>query len=487
MSASDQEIELKFVLPDGQAEAVWQAIGGGDAKPTAMTGVYFDTANRKLSRSGVALRVREKSGVFIQAVKLGRGVARGEWETAIPTAAPDRKALAGTPAAALLPKKADLLPIFSVRVQRRTIELDEGSSRVEACIDLGEIRSGGRSLPVCEIELELLRGEVADLFALARRLMADAPLTLSFASKAARGYALADGADRAPAKLDETMTATEGLQALGVAALETLTDAITAFHAQPGPEPVHEIRVALRRLRGAIASFKAVCDDDGRVGVKDELAWLAGELDAARDLDVLLADTLPAQAGAAEPDALQALTDKVLVARGEAYAAAEHALEGLRTRALLLNTLQWLSFGAWTEQPSPPLKRFAAKRLEAWRRRMHNRGHRLAELTPEERHALRIDGKKLRYDAEALQGLFDRPKRARKLIKALKGLQDELGALNDAKAGAERLQALADAETGIIRDTALAVAAALGELKDSGDKAAHKAWKRFDEAKAFWK
>jgi inorganic triphosphatase YgiF len=449
-----------------------------------MTGVYFDTAKRKLSRAGVALRVREKRGVFVQTVKLGAGVRRGEWETAIPTAAPDRKALAGTPAAALLPKTADLVPIFSVRVQRRTIELDEGRSRIEACLDLGEIRSGGKSTPVCEIELELLRGEVADLFALARRLMADAPLTLSFASKAARGYALADGAADRPAELNGDMTAAQGLQALGLAALETLTEAIAAFRARPGPEPVHAIRVALRRLRGAIASFKAVCDDDGRAGVKEELAWLAGELDAARDLDVLLADTLPAQT--IEPEALQALIDRVMVARGEAYEAAEHALEGLRTRALLLNTLQWLSFGSWTEQPSPPLKRFAARRLEAWRRRMRNRGRRLAELTPEERHELRIDGKKLRYDAEALQGLFDRPKRAAKLIRALKGLQDKLGALNDAQAGAGRLEALAERETGTVRDTALAVAAALKALEDGSDKAAHKAWKRFDEAKAFW-
>jgi triphosphatase len=486
MPAADQEIELKFVLPEGQAEAVWRTIGGGDAKPTAMTGVYFDTAKRRLSRSGVALRVREKHGVFVQAVKLGAGVSRGEWETAIPTAAPDRKALIGTPAAALLPKSAELVPIFSVRVHRRTVELDEGRSRIEACIDQGEIRAGGRSAPVCEIELELMRGEVADLFALARRLTADAPLTLSFASKAARGYALADGAADHRAELDAGMTAAQGLQTLGLAALEALTGAIAAFRARPGPEPVHEIRVALRRLRGAISSFKAVCDDDGRAAVKAELAWLAGQLDAARDLDVLLADTLPAQAETAPAEAIQALTDKVLVARGEAYAAAEQALEGPRARALLLNTLQWLSFGTWTQQPSPPLKRFAAKRLGVWRRKMHARGCRLAALTPDERHELRIDGKKLRYDAEALQALFDRPKRAAKLIKALKGLQDGLGALNDARAGAERLEALARDATGVAREAALAVAVSLRALEDADDKAAHKAWKRFDEAKAFW-
>ena len=60
--------------------------------------------------------------------------------------------------------------------QRRAVELTEGRSRIEACIDLGEIRAGGRSTPVREIELELLHGEVGDLFTLARRLMADAPL-----------------------------------------------------------------------------------------------------------------------------------------------------------------------------------------------------------------------------------------------------------------------------------------------------------------------
>jgi inorganic triphosphatase YgiF len=480
MSATDQEVELKFVLPDGEAEAVWAAIGGAEARPAALTSVYFDTAKRRLRKAGVALRVREKKGVFVQTVKSGGGVARGEWETAISTAAPDRRALAGTPAAALLPRKADLVPAFSVRVQRRAVELTEGRSRIEACIDVGDIRAGGRSTPVREIELELLHGEVGDLFALARRLMADAPLTLSFASKAARGYELADGEAPEPPPLDEAMTAAEGLQALGLAALADLSTAIQAFLAGPDVEPVHQIRVALRRLRGAVSTFKSVCADDERDAVNSELKWLAGQFDAARDLDVLLQYGLPAL-----PDIPQALVDRVKVARGEAYAAAEHALDSLRTRALLLNTLQWLSFGAWTERDSPPLKAFAAERLDKRRGKMRERGARLADLSPEERHHLRIDGKKLRYDSEALGGLFNRPKRARKLITALKGLQDVLGALNDAQAGAGRLEALAEADE-TVREAALAAAEALRDQQGAGDKAAHKAWRRFDEAKAFW-
>lgn len=480
MSADDQEVELKFVLPDGQAEAVWQAIGGAQARPAALTSVYFDTAHRKLRRCGVALRVREKKGVFVQTVKSGGGVARGEWETAIPTAAPDRAALAGTPAARLLPRKADLLPAFSVRVQRRAIELQEGRSRIEACIDLGEIRAGGQSTPVQEIELELLHGEIGDLFALARRLMADAPMTLSFASKAARGYELADGAAPAPPPLDETASAARGLQALGLAALADLSAAILDFRRQPDVEPVHRIRVALRRLRGAISTFKAVCDDDKCEAVRAELKWLAAQLDAARDLDVLLKYTLPEL-----KETPQALVDRVMVARGEAYAAAEHALDSLRARALLLNTLQWLSFGAWTERDSPPLKAFAADRLEKRRKKMLERGEHLARLSPEDRHHLRIDGKKLRYDAEALAGLFDRPKRARKLVAALKGVQDVLGALNDAQAGAGRLEALAEADE-TVREAALAAAGRLRAREDASDKVARKAWKAFETARPFW-
>jgi inorganic triphosphatase YgiF len=475
MPAADQEIELKFVLPEDQAEPVWQAMGGAEAKPAALTSVYFDTAGRQLRRSGIALRVREKKGVFVQTVKSGGGVARGEWETAIPSAAPDRAALAGTPAAALLPKKADLLPAFSVRVQRRAIDLQEGRSRIEACLDTGEIRAGGRTVPVCEIELELLHGEVGDLFGLARRLMADAPLTLSFTTKSRRGYWLADGEARQSQPLHDGMTAIEGLQALGSSALADLSEAIQAFLAEPGVEPVHRIRVALRRLRGAISTFKKVCGDDEREAVDAELKWLAGQLDAARDLDVLLQYTLP------EIEAPTGLTQRVEAARDEAYAAAGHVLGGLRTRALLLNTLQWLSFGTWTERESPSLKAFAAKRLAARRNRMLERGVHIARISPEDRHHLRIDGKKLRYAAEALSPLFDRPKRAEALIDALKGLQDVLGALNDAQAGAARLEALAEAD-----DTALAAAATLRAQEETSDKKAVKAWRRFEDARPFW-
>jgi CHAD domain-containing protein len=106
----------------------------------------------------------------------------------------------------------------------------------------------------------------------------------------------------------------------------------------------------------------------------------------------------------------------------------------------------------------------------------------LAHGTREERHAVRIAAKKMRYAAEFFAGLFPR-KRARSYLKKLTGLQDVLGRFNDGVT-ATRLAHEIDREgetaaVGIARGWAAAQAAALEpELA-----AAHE---RFERAKRFW-
>jgi triphosphatase len=102
------------------------------------------------------------------------------------------------------------------------------------------------------------------LFDLARDLSAHAPLRLSLISKAERGYALALGEaerPRAEAVLAPDATTGQALQALGRAALDRLCAAAEALRTRPGPERVHKLRVAARRFRALLSTFKALAAD----------------------------------------------------------------------------------------------------------------------------------------------------------------------------------------------------------------------------------
>src|SRR3546814_2270038 len=71
---------------------------------------------------------------------------------------------------------------------------------------------------------------------------------------------------------------------------------------------LHQVRVALRRLRSAFSIFKPVIGGDAHTPLRDELRWLASELANARNLDVLLERAKPG-----------ALRDRIAASREAAY------------------------------------------------------------------------------------------------------------------------------------------------------------------------
>jgi triphosphatase len=117
------------------------------------------------------------------------------------------------------------------------------------------------------------------------------------------------------------------------------------------------------------------------------------------------------------------------------------------------------------------------------------RGRRLRELEPAARHKLRIEAKKLRYAADVFVGVFDRPKRAKAFVEALKAVQEALGDLNDIVVG-ERLAHEAAAAAGRAETDSAFVAgritgaqkARIGPLTDRAEAAL----KAFAAAKPFW-
>lgn len=460
--AAPREVELKLEADREGVEALRAhpllAEALSRAKPKGLNATYFDTPDRRLRKEGVSLRIRRSGRKRIQTVKAADGLAAGlfdrdEWEREVASDIPDLSDLDGAvPVLAEDGVAAALAPVFTVRVDRTTLDLDRGASRAEVTIDEGVVEAGGRSAPVVELELELRSGEPADLFGLARDLSQAAPLRLGIRTKAERGYALMENrplkaVKRSAAHVAPGQTAGEGFQTIARACLAHLLRNEPVLRAARDPDAVHQMRVAMRRLRAAITLHKAILDDGRRAAVAAEVKWTAGELGEARDTDVFIARTARPASEAHPDDAdLARLLADLEGQRERAYAAALAAIGSPRFRAMLLDVAEWIEVGPWLSGENPdrdgPVEAFAAGVLRRRAKRILRAGRDLADLDPEPRHELRIEVKKLRYAVEFFAPAFEgrkAEKRRKAYLEALERLQEHLGDLNDVAVGRARL------------------------------------------------
>ena len=491
MSAGEDEIELKFLCEPADLAVVLAAAPHGETHEKALVSTYYDTPQGDLRKARISLRIREGGGKRVQTLKRGDGFAREEHEQAITTDGLDL----GFPALkdALPPaKRKTLSPIFTVRVIRRQRTFEFGGSSIELAVDEGEVQAGERARRISEVELELKGGDCRPMFDLARELSRTAPLYLSFDGKATQGQGLIDGSDRSPRRHDKAplargLTAAGAFQAIARNCLVQIAANGAVLREADSVEAVHQLRVAVRRLRSAVSTFSDVADDDHAEAIKAELKWLAGACDEARDLDVF------AESAAALVDPtldLSALAPVVEAARARAHAKACAAVASGRFRDLVLDTTAWVETGAWlsmggkahAKRRDMAADRFAAKALDRRRKRLLKLAADLKGVDDQARHDARIAAKKLRYAAEAFAPLFDAD--AKPFIKSVKQLQEELGALNDAAVAAELVARLR------LKGAALAAArtllAAREAAKPKSVKGAVKAMERLAGSPAFW-
>src|SRR5262249_29805709 len=229
---------------------------------------------------------------------------------------------------------------FRTAVNRTTYRLKKGHSAINVGFDQGHIQAGRRSSRLAEVEIELERGEPAELFALARRLGAREPPRLQIKSKAERGYDLIARAAPAPVKFAKLKLArgTSSAQAFRLIAHACLRQLVANEPSlQKGDaEAVHQMRTALRRLRAAFSLFSDVVSDKALARLKDEIKWITGELAPARELDVYLEQALPPAKNRHRDGAMSALETDLRRRRAQALDRAKTAASSPRYRNLLL-------------------------------------------------------------------------------------------------------------------------------------------------------
>src|SRR5512134_3267497 len=282
------EHEIKFSLTPPAARRISRQVRrAGPWRRRMVSNAYYDTANERLRRAGVALRLRRDGKRRLQTLKAeADGAAfssRAESEVPAPTGQLD---LASFP-------REEILAATGLRFARRSAPvIVDGATRAEISIDRGYVAAGGRREPISEMELELKAGNAAALLRYAGRLAKALGLALEFESKAERGYRLVAGETFPPPrkwrhpKFGEIATPSEAFRAIFGAALTQAGANARGVAYGHDPEYLHQMRVGLRRLRSALLAFRELVPKKAVKPLAERLRALMPDLGAARDWDV---------------------------------------------------------------------------------------------------------------------------------------------------------------------------------------------------------
>jgi CHAD domain-containing protein len=214
-------------------------------------------------------------------------------------------------------------------------------------------------------------------------------------------------------------------------------------------EFLHDLRVASRRARSALAQIKAVFPQEIVDHYRKELAWLGSVTGPTRDLDVYLGNMADYRASLPEA-ARDALTPLQAFLETHHRTEHDHLVEALGSARYHELVEGWRHFLDQTESKGPtpanaarPVAEVAAERIWRVYRRVLKDGRAIGPDSPAtDLHRLRIDCKKLRYLMEFFRSLYD-PEAIERLIESLKQLQDNLGYFNDCTVQQETLRRLA--------------------------------------------
>ena len=508
-ATSVAEIELKLLVDPGRLAELEDApiiVANARNKGTRrhLKSVYYDTPERMLWRNGLTLRVRQNGPRFTQTMKTESGddpLRRGEWEAAVSSLAPDiALAMPFVPAklrADLARQPLQAVFISDIRRHQRIVELPSGA--VEIAFDQGVLKSGDRSLPVSEIELELKGGSAAAIYDLALRLAEHGPLRPSIRSKSARGFDLVDDvppAARRPRKLrlDASIALDDALAIILRSCLQHLLQSLPAAGDGRNPEGVHQLRVALRRLRAALDLMRMVPSPGKLETLRSDARWLAHSVSAARGWDIFQTETRPAVAQACPAiKGFDGLAETAEKHRSAAYGHVRLALADRRCASFVLGLGGWIETRGWRGDVAPeglgqlaePAINFAHRILSEQHAKALKRGRRFKTLDAEQRHRLRLVLKKLRYVGDFLLPLYEDRRSVKRFTRRLAELQEELGCYNDMATTAPLLAALC-AESAESATGAAAIAGWQAHAMISAEPRLRSAWSDFAKATPPW-
>ncbi len=293
-----QEREVKLRLGSGvrlpAPETLLNGLAPWSVDSVEQHAVYFDTRDLALTRAGASLRYRSDDG---WTVKIPRTCdkstfVRDEYTFTGEQGAPPR---AATDLVLAWTRSAPVVEIARLDTQRRKIHVYDGRGEAVIEIDADQVAAsvnGGTATRFREVEIESKANASAQLVdAVVARLRKAGADDDDPMPKIARGL----GARASeppdiprPSPPGPKATVAELVQAAIAGGVLRLVEHDPIVRIGEDPEGVHQARVATRRLRSDLRTFRPVVDTDWSEPLRDELRWLGELLGRVRDADVLL-------------------------------------------------------------------------------------------------------------------------------------------------------------------------------------------------------
>ncbi|MFN8125208.1 MAG: CHAD domain-containing protein [Candidatus Nanopelagicales bacterium] len=452
-------VHALFRLPELDDLPGVSAIEGGDT--VTVDDVHFDTEDLRLFRWGIVLTRRQ-------------GGTEPGWHCAFPAGDydgdddelvfPDAKEIPAELRDLLYPLTRDqiLVPVAHLRTEQTAHRLDDDSGEptltlldeTVSILDGKHVAARFREIELVPLSPEAGRGSMSEAVDDALRTAGAVAAVTTRAATALgpRASAPPDVVESDPVRPEDPA---------GEAVRAHLAKHIRRFLLQDVrvrrdlPDSVHQMRVAARRIRSGLRGFGPLVDAEWSRHLRTELGWIAGELGAVRDTEVMIerlderaADLPPDEADLAQTAVDNALTVRITDAR-------EHALGALgseRHHRLLVALVD----AAGNPRLTPAADRPCAEALpplvdKTWRRLAKDVDQLHLDSPAHPWHETRIAAKKARYAAEAVEPVFGRP--AKELVRALEQVTEILGDHQDAHVAQMTLRSLAtepgmDAPTG---------------------------------------
>lgn len=376
---------------------------------------------------------------------------------------------------------------------RRTVFLLGGRHwTAEVSLDQGVAQAGRRQRDLARATFRMTKGRWSAGGRLIQSLLEAVPARFEFQEGAhltdwARGRLV--GARKArPMALEEGATLGQAFQSILASILDHLAVNAEGVKGRDTLEPIHQVRVALRRLRSVLALFAPLFADPLRRALSERAKALASALGPVRDHDVFAADILgPVRQAFSAETTLDLLAAHLKHQRQAALKTAREAVASPAFNALLIDL--FVEAADLADHPpagAPTLADFARQRLETRWRKLVKERRPLSALSGAARHQQRIRAKKLRYAMEFLIDLYP-GKRARKTRARLEALLDALGQLNDIEAARARLASVDEAKVPAAHRHAIGLIAGWHAARERRLlEQAEGPWQAFRRAKKFW-
>jgi len=341
--------------------------------------IYFDTPDKKLRQWDMGLRVRVNDDHIEQTIKTAGQVIGGlhqrpEYNINIKSRIPNLALFESEvwpDSANIAQLQQEITPLFATNFTRHGNMLiyPEGAI-VEMVFDRGIIESGDRSVELCEVELELVKGKPELIFQLAEALSKECPLRFGVDSKAARGYMLAKNEQYQISQLgmvDITQDDT-----LEKAYLKSISHGlahwqrhIEIFIEQQDYRAINEVRKALSLIIKTNELYQDYFHDDGLKSLTKSLFWLMDKLSFIDDY--LRINQLLNTHGSKFKKLEQQQTILTLLAQEldnlpnvESIISLFNSTEHTQ---LIGNLMQWLYFKPWQQQSPQDLEKFKTQLL----------------------------------------------------------------------------------------------------------------------------